>query len=107
LVFLARAVVSFLITINLFNSIYPTFFHLNIWDALTFFCNELIPSLIIGYTRQRDEKFKNLEKFNLESYDFNKNYDKEINFSNLLRGADRERDNLLQELKDPLLDKEN
>jgi hypothetical protein len=63
-------------------------------------------SLIIGYTRQRDDKSKNTDKFNLDSFDFNKNYQ---NYTGIIRNdKDKEREKELafpNDLNDPLLDK--
>lgn len=94
---MVRGVLSFFISIKAFNNTYPTFIDANLWDSATFIFNELLVSLVIGYTRQRTDKYKNVEKFNLESYDFNKNYNREPVNYNIVK------ENPLQELNEPLL----
>lgn len=95
-----KSIICFLIAVRFFNSTYPDFMDANLFDFCTFLFNEFMCSLIIGYTRQREDKLRNSDQFNLDSFDFNKNYQ---NFSGLLKG-DLERE-LGNDLNDPLLDK--
>jgi len=79
----------------------------NLWDFLNFLFSELIVSLVISYTRKKEDRVENLDKFNLDSFDFNKNYQK---YSELIRRPQemerKEDDNLFfQDFNDPLLDK--
>jgi hypothetical protein len=91
-----------LISINVFSDIYPTFININTWDCAIFLLTEFIISLILGYTRQRDDKFKNGDRYNMETFDFNKNFQ---NAAGILRG-DIDRNNpFMNELYDPLLEK--
>jgi hypothetical protein len=95
---LARSVISFLISVGYFGPSYPSEIDPNMYDFLSFFFFELILSLIIGYTRQRDDKNRFNEKFDLDSFDFNKNYE------NLAINPEKN-PVLSNDLKDPLLDK--
>lgn len=72
---LERSFFSFLISINYFDDIYPTFLNVNIWDFINFFLNEFLASIIIGYSRKKktDDQTKNIENFNLKSFNFNEN----------------------------------
>lgn len=97
LMFLARAVISFFICINVFGNTYPSFIDINLWDFITFLFNELLTSLLIGYTRQKDEKV-NFDKM-YGDYDFNKNYHKGLEINNEIKDE-------FQMLQEPLIDKE-
>jgi hypothetical protein len=103
-----KAFICFLISVNHFKGHYPFWIDANLFDFFNFLLSELFVSLILGYTRIKDDKFKNnTDKYNLDSFDFNKNYQ---NFSGLInRENDRNNSNLqnpfAQDLNDPLLDK--
>lgn len=103
-ILLIKAILCFFISINLFRNTYPTFMDINAWDFINFLVSEFFLSLIIGYTRYKEERARTSDKFNLDSFDFNKNYQ---NLSELVRGdLDKDRDNpFAQDLNDPLLDK--
>ena len=77
----------------------------NIWDLLNFLFSEFIVSLVIGYTRNKDDRVDS-DKFNLDSFDFNKNYQ---NYTGMMKEGNvgkKEGDNIFnQDLNDPLLDK--
>jgi hypothetical protein len=97
--YLARAIVCFFISVNVFKNIYPTFVHINIWDSCAFFFNEMLCSFVIGYTRNRDDRVKTYEKFNETHHDFNKNYG---NLVTVTKGVNKH--DILYDLQDPLLD---
>jgi hypothetical protein len=92
--YLIKAVICFFISINAFKNIYPL--DANLWDSLVFILTELFCSLLIGYSRYRQEH-KNIEKFNFDSYDNNVN--KENAAQNRMEDED------WMNLNDPLLDK--
>jgi hypothetical protein len=69
-----RAIFSFFIYINYFEKIYPDFMSVNIWDFLDLFFNEFLISIIIGYSKNKDENVHLKEKiFDPNSFDFREN----------------------------------
>ena len=50
----------------------------NIWDFFNFFFNELLISIIIGYSRKKEENYDSNKKvFDPNSFDFNENENNE------------------------------
>jgi len=65
---------TFLISINYFKDTYPSYININIWDFIDLFLNEFLVSIVIGYTKKKSEdQSKNIENFNLKSFNFNQN----------------------------------
>jgi hypothetical protein len=91
-------VISFLISVDYFKKPHPSEIDPNMYDFFSFLFFEFILSLIIGYTRQTDDKNRHNEKFDLDSFDFNKNYE------NLVVNPEKN-PIFSNDLKDPLLDK--
>lgn len=100
--FMLRAISCFFISINAFHNTYPEFMDANLWDFFSFLLCELLTSLVIGYTRQTDDRVRIADKYNLETYDFNKN------FNNVFDYPEEQKDDFqaFEKLKEPLMDKE-
>lgn len=71
-IFIVKAVFCFCIAINIFNNTYPTFIDANLWDSLVFILSEFLPSLILGYSKPKNE-IKANDLITLENFDLNKN----------------------------------
>lgn len=76
--YMIRGIISFFMSIKVFNSSRLSFIDVNLWDFCVFFFCELLNSLIIGYTKQSVSRRRFINKLNIDSYEFNKNYMKEL-----------------------------
>jgi hypothetical protein len=74
----------------------------NLWDFINFMLTEFITSLIIGYSRQHNDKNKSIDRTTYESADFNKNFN---NHNENVRRGEEQNLAFINDLNDPLLDK--
>lgn len=98
LIYLCKSILSFLVCLDVFGDLNPSFINPNIWDCTKIILFEVTSIIILGNTKQRHEGFESTKKSFME---FN---EKEAFFDNKNIDLHRkEMEQILQDLNEPLL----